>query len=55
MNVQGRTAQLHHTTFLHAELSPAARGDGAKGTQAEAALSGLLTTWSATGRGPATR
>jgi hypothetical protein len=44
-NVQGRAAQRQHTTFVHAELAPQARGDGRDADEAAAALAGLLTTW----------
>ncbi|WP_234315376.1 hypothetical protein [Streptomyces globisporus] len=49
-NVQGGTAERHHATFVHAELAPAARGDATKATEARAALSELLRTWSKAGR-----
>ncbi|MFI8763693.1 hypothetical protein ACIGN6_02085 [Streptomyces sp. NPDC053792] len=46
MNVQGKTAKGHNTTFIHAELSPAARGNDRKATQARTALTALLEAWS---------
>ncbi|MER7909526.1 MULTISPECIES: hypothetical protein [unclassified Streptomyces] len=45
-NVQGRTARHHDATFLHVELAPALRDDGARGARAREALSALLEGWS---------
>ncbi|WP_245727416.1 hypothetical protein [Streptomyces vietnamensis] len=46
-NVQGKSAEGHHATFIHAELAPAARAeDGKKAAQARTALSDLLFDWS---------
>lgn len=44
-NVQGREAQRRHTTFVHVELAPDARGGGPEAKEAAKALSGLLGTW----------
>ncbi|MER5203493.1 hypothetical protein [Streptomyces sp. NPDC002825] len=49
-NAQGKAARRHHTTFIHAELSPAARADGATATKTRTTLSALLDTWTAQGR-----
>ncbi|MFJ2259853.1 hypothetical protein ACIOKD_16175 [Streptomyces sp. NPDC087844] len=46
-NVQGRSAQQRHTTFVHVELAPDARGDGRDARTATKALSGLVTAWAA--------
>ncbi|MER7535799.1 hypothetical protein ABTX77_13580 [Streptomyces sp. NPDC097704] len=51
-NVQGKSAEGHHATFIHAELAPAARAeDGKKAAQARAALTELLDVWSDTPAG----
>ncbi|MFI2375013.1 hypothetical protein ACH5AO_08090 [Streptomyces sp. NPDC018964] len=44
-NVQGRAAQRQHTTFVHLELAPGARGDGRDADEAADAVAGLLTAW----------
>ncbi|MFC5851366.1 hypothetical protein ACFPZI_05820 [Streptomyces chlorus] len=50
-NVQGKTAQQHHATFLHLELAPDGRGEGPDSQEVVDALSGLLTTWAEEGSG----
>lgn len=45
-NVQGRSAERQHATFLHVELAPDARGDGPDADEATDALGELLSTWS---------
>lgn len=44
-NVQGRSAQREHATFVHLELAPSARGDGRDAEEAADAVSGLLSRW----------
>ncbi|WP_307544702.1 hypothetical protein [Streptomyces sp. V3I8] len=44
-NVQGRSAQQRHATFLHVELAPRARGDGFGARTATKALTELVTAW----------
>lgn len=44
-NVQGRSAQREHATFLHVELASDARGDGRDADEVARALDDLLTTW----------
>lgn len=45
-NVQGRSAQRQHATFLHVELAPAARDDGPDADETADALGELLDAWS---------
>lgn len=45
-NVQGRSAERRHATFLHVELSPDARDDGPDAKETADALADLLRTWS---------
>ncbi len=44
-NVQGRSAQRRHATFVHLELAPGARDDGRDAEETADALGGLLTAW----------
>lgn len=45
-NVQGKEALRRHTTFVHIELAPDARGDGRDADEVARSLSDLLATWS---------
>jgi hypothetical protein len=45
-NVQGRSAERQHATFLHVELAPDARDDGPDADETAEALGELLSTWS---------
>ncbi|MEV0638793.1 hypothetical protein AB0I77_28400 [Streptomyces sp. NPDC050619] len=44
-NVQGKSAERRHAKFVHVELAPSARGDGADADATEKALTGLVTSW----------
>ncbi len=48
-NVQGRSAQRRHATFLHVELAPQARDDGSESDDTADALEGLLRSWAVGG------
>ncbi|MGC9536800.1 hypothetical protein [Streptomyces sp. UG1] len=45
-NVQGKSAESRHATFLHVELAADARADGRDADETADALGELLTTWS---------